>query len=89
MGSKMPLSWTLSGQLPNGERTESRLLRSDSQENHELTEKVRKWLEIETYGTTVQVNSKTLEDKKSLLQFWEKNVNATRTFRSLHVFFWK
>ena len=60
------MGWTLSGPLPNNERTESKLLSSDSQENQELTEIVRKWWEIESYGTTFQVNSRTLEEKKSL-----------------------
>ena len=36
----VPLGWTLSGPLPNSERTESSFLSSDSQENQELTAKV-------------------------------------------------
>ena len=63
---KVPLGWTLSGPLPNSEKTESSFLSNDSQENQELTESVRKWWEIESYGTTFQVNSRTLEDNKSL-----------------------
>ena len=63
---KVPLGWTLSGPVPNSERTESSFLSNDSQENQELTEIGRKWWEIESYGTTFQVNSRTLEDKKSL-----------------------
>ena len=62
---KVPLGWTLSGPLPNSERTENSFLSSDSQKNQELTEIVRKWWEIESYGTTLQVNSRTLEDTKS------------------------
>ena len=61
-----PLWWTLSDPLPNSERTESSLLSSDSQENQELTEIVRKWWEIESYCTKFQINSMTLEEKKSL-----------------------
>ena len=62
---KVPLGWTLSGPLPNSERTELSFLSSDSQENQELTEIVRKWWEMESYGTTVLINSRTFEDKKS------------------------
>ena len=65
-GSKYPLGWTLSGALPNSESTESCFLSNDSQENQELTEIARKWWEIESYGTTFQVNSRKLEDKKPL-----------------------
>ena len=62
---KALLGWTLSGPVPNSERTESNFLSSASQENQELTEIVQKWWEIESYGTLFQVNSRTLEDKKS------------------------
>ena len=65
MSSKVPLGWTLSGPLPDSERTESSFLSNDSQQNQELTEIVRKWWEIDSYGTTFQVNSRTFEDKKS------------------------
>ena len=38
---KVPLGWTLSSPQPNSKRTGSSFLRSDSQENQELTEIVR------------------------------------------------
>ena len=60
---KVPLGWTLSGLMPNSEKTESSFLSSDSQENQELTEIVRKWWEIESYGTTFQVTAEVLKIK--------------------------
>ena len=57
MGSKVQLGGMLCGPLPNSEMTESSFLSSGCQENQELTETVRKWWEIKSYGTTFQVNS--------------------------------
>ena len=57
---RVPLGWTLSSPLPNSKKTESSFL------SNELTEIVGKRWEIESYRITFQVNSRTLEDKKSL-----------------------
>ena len=78
---KVPLGWTLSGPLPNSERRESSFLSSDSQENQELTEIVRKWWEIESYGTTFQINSRTLEDEKSLEILEKKTLKLPERFQ--------
>ena len=66
--AKVPLGWTLSGSMTNSERREreSNFLSTVNQGNQELTEIVRKRWEIESYGLTFQVNSRTLENKNSL-----------------------
>ena len=51
MGSKDSVKLNAKWSTPNCERTESSFLSDDSQNNQELTEIVKIWWKIESYGT--------------------------------------
>ena len=82
MGSKIPLGWLVSGPMSNSEKMKNSFMSIDSQENQEITGIVRKWWETKSCGTIFQVNSRTLEDKKSLEKQKKTTIKPPKRFQS-------